>query len=143
MSRRLESLPAKQLTSKIAAMQSALQQLKAAQTAGSESIVLARTVTGNNPDFIVEVPYNEIKCWKATFNPADPTLPGTGFVWQTFFDESSSPLNTDIALEVIPTDPYSAYLYALGLTEGTTDIIGIAVVIYAVGSGTISIEEIS
>jgi hypothetical protein len=140
---RLKALPGNNLQQRLLTLQTELTALKEAQVAGSQSVVLTRTVTGNNPDFTVSAAYHTIQVWKVTFTPTDPVAPGAGFKWQIFFDESIAPLNTALSIEETPTEPLSGYLYAMGTTSGTTDNIGIVIVVYAVGTGSISIARIS
>jgi hypothetical protein len=141
MSRRLDKLPANNLQTRIASLQTSLQQLKTAQTAGSSSIVLTRTATGNSPDFTMTPTYDVVNIWKVTFTPNDPTLPNTGFIWHFFVNQTAPPTNTLQLLEQIPTNQYVRYIYAMGVTSGVSDTLPTTIVIYAIGGGTISIVQ--
>ena len=144
MSARTKKLPATALSQRIMKLQTAVEQLKTAQFAGSTNVQLTRTVTGNNPDFVQTCTEATINIWEIIWTPADTTFANSGFIWHMFADATESGTGAaDIFVdEQLPENNQQKYLmYFLGLTPATVTF-NFVIVIYAIGSGTIDIAQI-
>jgi hypothetical protein len=139
----ISKLPVNNIQQRLAAIQTALQQIKAAQLAGSSSVVLTRNVSGASPDFTFTSTYHVVNIWKVTFEPDDTNFADTGFIWEFFFDENIEAPNTVQAVEQTPTEQNVRYFYVMGTTSGESDTVKVTIVIYSIGGGTITIEQIA
>ena len=146
MKSRLQQLPANRLVQQVTTLQQTLDALKTAQTAGSTDIQLTRVVTGNPIDFTATIASGAQTIWEVTFTPNDTTFVNSGWVWHFFFDivNQSGTVVYDYEVEaLIPTrTTQSSRIYFAGITSGTTTVVNFVVVIYAIGSGTISLTQI-
>lgn len=143
---RLDALPENSIVSRVALLRQTFNELKGSQRTGSADLQPSRVVTTNTYDINTTVTYNNITIWEVVFTPNNRPSPNTGFLWKIFYNATliSGTANFLEVTEQLPGDTsiITQRLYLMGRASGFNSVLGIKIVIYAIGNGTISISQI-